>query len=61
MRINLEWLEKQKPESDVAAAIKVGERVLDLMETLPKNTHINPPFLIAAYIALISHGEELHK
>ena|SRR3990167_922757 len=53
MKINLEWLEKQKiaegenkPDAYVLAIIKMGEKVLDYMEALPETEAINANELI---------------
>ncbi len=77
MKINTDWLDKQrlgedgKPEIDpyVRAIVKVGEKVVDLMEVLPTDQPIDANALIleadkfydegitgnmAAYIALIA-------
>lgn len=77
MKINTEWLEKQKlgedgnPETDpyVGAIVKVGEKVVDLMEAIPADQPIDADALIleadrfydegitgnmAAYIAMIA-------
>ena len=82
--IRKDWLEKQKnppkedadmqPDFYISAIIKVGEKVLDLMEALPENEPIDANALIleadkfydegitgnmAAYIALI--GTKCHS
>lgn len=76
MRTNQEWLKKQyegegenKANDYVLAILKVGEKVLDLMELLPENTPIDANELIlqadrelkesitgnmAAYVAMIA-------
>ena len=72
MKINQEWLEAQKKDKNdpyVAAILKVGEKVLDLMELVPATKPIDANELIleadriynegitgnmAAYVALIA-------
>lgn len=76
MKINQEWLKKQyetegddKLDEYVLCILKVGEKVLDLMEALPKNKPIDANELVlqadreldasitgnmAAYVALIA-------
>lgn len=56
MKINLEWLEKQKnppadqpdlvPDAYVLCIIECGERLLDLLEALPENQPIDADALI---------------
>lgn len=76
MKINQEWLKKQyeaedenKPDEYVLCILKVGEKVLDLMEMLPETQAIDANALIlqadeeldesitgnmAAYVAMIA-------
>lgn len=54
MKINIEWLEKQKIDPDtgekadpyVSAIIKIGEKVVDLIEQLPEDAVIDANALI---------------